>query len=510
MENRTLLKGDTDGPPRTDPLRMFPLHLVRLDEQYRVLYASQSSLDWFGLNPDQQTGKHLCDLIGTDAFTTLQPWLNAALSGTPADYSGALHYPGGGDRTVSIMFVPCYGEGDRVVGVELISCDSTERLATRAQLADETLRSFTIVQNAIDGIITIDARGIIKSFNPASERLLGYEAREVIGQNVSILMPEPDRSTHDDHMRQYQRTGSAKVIGREREVLAQHRNGNLVPIRLAVAEFFLKEQQYFVGFIHDVSEREKALKELTDMQERLAHADRVTAAGELASGLAHEISQPLTAIHATAEACKAMIANASQPDDRLASAMNDIAQQSRRASDIVQELRAFVHKGEPGQLFPHDPNALVINILPLLTAELEQAGIRIQMTPASPRCECLVNRIQIEQVFVNLLRNAIDAMKTNACEGTIEVRSQYRADTDRCEIEVEDQGPGIPSEYVEQIFSPFFTTKGHGLGQGLGICRTIIERHGGKLDARTPNGGGAIFRFTLPAENPGTAEQKNG
>ena len=487
---------------RKDPSRRLPVHIVRMDNQFQLVYASPSALDWFGLSPDQQTGRPIRELIGHEDFAALKPWLDTALSGVHTDYSGGIRYACGGDRQVDIMLVPCHGEGERVVGLELVTFDATERLATRARLADEMLRSHTLVQHATEGLITIDTSGIIRSFNPAAERIFGYEAAEVIGCSAGIFMPHSHQSRPQESIRYFRRALFRHGSSNMREVLALHRDGSLVPVRLAASELFLNQQQHFICFVQDLSEREEVEQELAEMQENLAHADRVTAMGELASGLAHEISQPLTAIQATAEACSAMLASGIQDSARLLKAMNDVAQQSRRAGDIVQELRAFVRKGEPQQLSRHAPLALLPNVLLLLAGELKKANVRVEVNAEGPPCDCRLNRIQIEQVFVNLIRNATEAIKTSADQGVIEVRGRYREDLGCCEVEVEDSGPGILPEDAERIFTPFFTTKGHGLGQGLAICRSIVERHGGTMDVTEGMSGGSVFRFTLPVGDP--------
>ena len=485
----------------------FPILVAQLDTDYRIQFASEGYRVWFGLEPRDQVGRHLGDVIGHEAFTTLKPWFDTALAGTQTTYHGEVPYDHCGKRFIHGIYVPYYSYHGTITGLQIVANDLTEHRAIKKQLADETLRSQTIVQHAIDGIVTIDHNGIIQSFNPAAERLFGYSATEVIGRNVSILMPEPHRSHHDGYIRHYQRTREPRIIGQGREVTACHRNGSTIDIRLGVAEFFLKQEQHFVGFIHDITDRKRAEREAREALENLAHANRITAMGELASGLAHEISQPLTAIQATAEACQSLLEFDGTDTDRLSNAMEQITLQGRRASDIIEELRAFVRKGEPDQLSHHDPEYLISNILPLLSNELERANVAVEVIPETPLCECAVNRIQIEQVLVNLIRNAIDAMSEHDGERRLRVRSRLRSEEGMCEIDIEDTGPGIPPEHTDRLFNPFFTTKSKGMGQGLSICKSIIERHGGKLEVDSLDQGGTVFRFTLPHESQCVTEQ---
>lgn len=487
----------------------FPILMAQLDTGYRIRFASEGYRHWFGVDPQKQIGRHIRDLIGHKAFNTLKPWLDTALSGTQTSYHGEIPYNHCGTRFIHGIYVPHYSYHGAVTGVQLIVNDVTEHQAIRKQLADETLLNQTIIEHAIDGIVTINEDGLIQSFNPAAERLFGYSASEVIGRNVNILMPDMERRRHDGYIRNYQQTRERRIIGLGREVTAQHRDGTPIEIRLAVAEFYLNQEQHFVGFIHDITERKRAEQEAREALEDLAHADRITAMGELASGLAHEISQPLTAIHATAEACHALLESGRSDPGRLADAMEQITIQSRRASDIIQELRSFVRKGQPDQVSHHDPEYLIANVLPLLGTELERANVAVEVIPETPLCHCPVNRIQIEQVLVNLIRNAIDAMNEHDGERKLRVRSRFRPDDGMCEIDIEDTGPGILPEHMDKLFNPFFTTKTQGMGQGLPICKSIIERHGGRLDVEVPDEGGTRFRFTLPHDPEFSTEEMN-
>ena len=478
-----------------------PIIVAQLDDYYRVQFASDGHRAWFGVDPQHQIGRHIREIIGTNAFTRLENRFRTALSGTQTTFHGQVPYAHCGHRFVHSVYTPHALGQEMGTGVQMVVSDLTPYHNLRRQLADETLRSRTIVQHAIDGIVTLNHDGIIQSFNPAAERLFGYTANEAIGNNIAMLMPEPDRHRHDDYIRHYQRTHEPRIIGTGRDVTAMRRDGNPIDIRLAVAEFFLGQEQHFVGFIHDLSSRKRAEREALEARENLAHANRITAMGELAAGLAHEISQPLTAIQVTAEACRSMLKEDNPDPTMLADALEQITVQSQRTGSIVRELRDFVRKGSPGQIGRHDPESLVNNVLPLLSHELERAGVRVVHHHETPLCDCLINRIQIEQVLVNILRNAIEAMEGHDGERLLQIRSRLRPDGQWCEIDIDDSGPGIPPAHMNRLFDPFFTTKTHGMGQGLAICRSIIERHGGSLKVEPLAMGGTRFRILLPREH---------
>ncbi|TVP52452.1 MAG: PAS domain S-box protein [Halomonadaceae bacterium] len=372
----------------------------------------------------------------------------------------------------------------------------------RQQLKDQTLRSQTIVAHAIDGIITINHRGIVESFNPAAERILGYPAEAVVGKNIKMLMPEPIRGHHDGYIRNYQQTGEKKIIGIGREVTGLHRDGHTVELNLAIAELTLEGQQLFVGFLQDISHRKKAEREAHKALTELAHMNRLGSMGELSAGLAHEISQPLTAIHTTAQACLCLIESGQGDSSVLQRPMEQILQQSRRASEIINELRRFLVKERETELTPEQPNQLISNVLLLLAHEIRGADITLKTHLSTPLKPCLLNRTQIEQVLFNLIRNAIDAMHENNGERILSLVTDWNQN--QCIIEIRDNGPGINSEDMNQLFDPFFTTKAHGMGQGLSICRSIMTRHGGQILASNNQHGGAIFRLTLPCQQAST------
>lgn len=482
-----------------ESITALPTIVAQLDDQYRLQFASDGHRDWFGVDPQHQPGCHIREVIGQEAFVRLEPRFSAALSGSQTTYHGEIDYAHCGRRFVHSVYTPHhFGQGMMGDGVQMVVSDLTPYHNIRRQLADETLRSQTIVQHAIDGIITIDQRGIIQSFNPAAERLFGYRAQEAIGHNIAILMPEPDRDLHDGYIRRYQRTHEPRIIGTGRDVIATHRDGSLIEMRLAVAEFFLDREQHFVGFIHDLSSRKRAEREARESRDNLAHANRITAVGELTAGLAHEISQPLTAIQATAQACRSMLISGTPDPTQLADALEQITTQSQRTANIVQELRDFVRKGGPGQLSWHSAESLIDNAIPLLSHELQRAEVNLSCQHEKPLCDCLVNRVQIEQVLVNILRNAIEAMDGSDADRDLRVQSRVSPDGQSCEIDIEDSGPGIPAEHLNRLFDPFFTTKTHGMGQGLAICKSIVEHHGGQLEVDSPETGGALFRIVLP------------
>lgn len=352
----------------------------------------------------------------------------------------------------------------------------------------------SILETIPDAMIVIDAAGAIQSFSAAAERMFGYSEAEVLGENVSALMPSPDRERHDGYMGHYLATGERRVIGIGRVTTARHRDGTTFPIDLHVGEAVIDERRLFTGFIRDLTERQQTEMRLHDLQAELAHVSRVTAMGTLATSIAHELNQPLTAIANYVEASRDLLAD---PDaETLAmvrDALQDCAKQSVRAGQIVRRLRDFIARGETERRV--ESLARVVNeasALALVGAGERGIEVEVRLDPGSDRV--LIDRIQIQQVVLNLVRNAIEAMSDSKVR---QLRITSRAEEGMVRVTIEDSGPGLASHVAERLFEPFISTKTEGMGLGLSICHTIVNGHGGKIWAEPSRLGGTSFHFTL-------------
>ena len=347
-------------------------------------------------------------------------------------------------------------------------------------------------------MVTINAAGVIRSFNPAAERMFGHCADEVVGRNVGCLMPSPDRERHDDYIRRYLRTGERRIIGIGREVLGQRKDGTVFPLELAVCEVRDHGAPVFAGFLRDVSARRRAEERLRELQDELIHVARLSAMGEMASALAHELNQPLTAIINYAQATRRLVGEGGDERQKaLASLLDKIVQQGSRAGQIIHHLRQFIAKGETERTL-EDVNAVIedASALALIGAAGKGISVRRQFQEGLP--PVLMDKVQIHQVITNLLRNSVDAL-ADFGRGEIVIATR-RPDPAQVEIAVADTGPGLAPEIAARLFQPFVTTKPSGMGIGLSICRTIVEAHGGKLSASANPGGGAIFTVSLPVQ----------
>jgi two-component system sensor kinase FixL len=353
-----------------------------------------------------------------------------------------------------------------------------------------------IVETSPDGLITIDERGVVQSFNPAAERMFGYDAQEVIGRNIRHLMPSPYREEHDAYIARYLRTGEKRIIGIGREVLGQRKDGASFPLELAVGEVHAEGRRIFAGFVRDVSARRVAEERLRELQAELVHVSRLSAMGEMASALAHELNQPLTAIINYAQATRRLLGGAG--DERYAALLgllDKTAQQASRAGQIIHRLRQFIAKGETERALA-DINALVEEASALASIGTAGKAIALRRSFASSLPPVLMDKIQIHQVITNLIRNSVDALaEADRREIVISTR---RAGADAVEVRVADTGPGLAPAVAARLFQPFVTTKPGGIGIGLSICRSIVDAHGGKLWASENPGGGTTFHMVLP------------
>ncbi|WP_366556532.1 PAS domain-containing sensor histidine kinase [Aquibaculum sediminis] len=489
------------------------------------------------------------------------------------------------------------------------------------RLREERARLEAVIGTSADAVITIDQKGIVQSFSRVGEKLFGYRASEVIGHNVSMLMPSPDREKHDDYLERYLRTGEKRIIGLGRQVDARRKDGSVFPVHLMVGEVTQAGQRLFTGFIHDMSERvaaeravasernfiaamldtTQALVVVLDQQGRVVRSNaacqrlsgysagelvgrsilelipdantslhgllqsgpfdaqvpnrwegsllrkggevrlvswstaaiqddmgvshylvttgiditenrrsearaqelqhhlyrigRISELGEMASAIAHELNQPMTAVANYVNASRRMLDGVEdEKAERIIGLMNRAVEQTDRAGQIVRRLRQLIGRGQ-SELQPTDLNAVVREAsgLALIGAREEEIEVSFDLQEDLP--PVLADATQLQQIVLNLVRNAVEALQA-VDHRRLLVSTGTSADT--VELSVSDNGPGLDPEVAEQLFMPFVSTKANGMGIGLSICRSILDAHQGQIRAEPVEGGGTRFRVSLP------------
>jgi two-component system, LuxR family, sensor kinase FixL len=377
------------------------------------------------------------------------------------------------------------------------------------QLRKARLRSYKSAQDVLareahlrsildavpDATVVIDEQGIVQSFSAAAERLFGYGQPDVLGRNVSMLMPPPYRDEHDRYIARYLATGEKRIIGIDRVVTGERRDGSTFPMKLEVGEMQSGDRRYFTGFIRDLTERQETEHQLHELQTELARLSRLTALGEMASTLAHEINQPLSAITNYLQGCTRLLEPVDHPNvPKIREALGETTKQTLRAGHIIRQLREFVSRGETEKR-PENINKLIEEASALALVGAKEAGVKTLFRFDSEISPVLVEKVQIQQVLLNLMRNAIEAMQDSERKELVVATTAKHKEI--VEVSVSDTGSGLSGEIADRLFQPFVTTKPAGMGVGLSISKRIVEAHGGKMWAEPNPGGGTVFRFTL-------------
>lgn len=368
--------------------------------------------------------------------------------------------------------------------------------ATKTTLQRREVHLQSVLDTVPDATIVIDPDGTMTSFNRAAVRQFGYEPEEAIGKNVNMLMPAPYREQHDGYLHRYLTTGEKRIIGIDRVVVGRRKDGSTFPMRLAVGETRTDGKISFTGIIRDLTERQESEARLNAAQGELARLSRLNELGEMASTLAHELNQPLAAIANYVQGCIRLLSQLSDSNvEMMRGALQETAKQALRAGDIIRHLREFTTRGATDKA-PEDIQRLVEEAGALALVGSRERGVKTEFDFADGQASVLVDRVQIQQVLTNLMRNAIEAMRETPRRELV-VRTSD-SDGRSIRVEVSDTGPGISDDIAERLFQPFVTSKAGGMGIGLSISRRIIQSHGGDLTYHRNDTGGATFGFTLP------------
>jgi two-component system sensor kinase FixL len=362
-------------------------------------------------------------------------------------------------------------------------------------LRENTTGCQVLLDTLPDDLIIINDQGIVLSINTVAEKQFGYQADDVVGQNVAILMSKPHRNQRDSYLGRNRLTGERRISGIGRVALGSTADGSTFPIELRVGECRTSEDRLLAGCIRDLTERPRERNRLQELQEELLRASRLGVIGELASGLAHELNQPLTAIISYVGACVRLLEREDGDRRPLRQVMNRAIGQANRARQILRSLRKFLSKSKTKHAI-EGVNNVIEDAIALAGVGAHDEGIHVhrELSPNLP--DVLIDRIQIQQVIVNLVRNAREAL-ADVERGEISVTTRRSSDK-MIKVPVANDGWGLSEDLSNRLFHPFATTREDGMSLGLTISRSIIEAHGGRLTV-TPNpSGGVTFQFDLP------------
>jgi two-component system sensor kinase FixL len=380
---------------------------------------------------------------------------------------------------ISLTVSPIEDSAGQIVGACAIARDITQRKLVEQALSGSEARWRAIIESAVDGIVVIDARGRVEAFNRAAERLFGYAAREVVGQNVNVLMPAPYHDEHDGYIARYLATGVQKIIGIGREVTGMRKDGSTFPIHLSVGEVSIEGEPKFTGILHDLTER-------VQLETRLREQSALTRLGEMAAVVAHEVKNPLTGIRGAIQ----VIGSRLPAGSKDVQVVGDIVARIDALNDLMKDLLLFARPPQP-RLAPVDVIALLKTVADLVRQDPALHDLRMEVTGEAP---LLIADAELLKIVVqNLLINGAHAM-----QGHGPIRISVTADDGVCQITVADAGPGIAPEVRAKLFTPFFTTKARGTGLGLSTAKRLVEAHGGTLAIECPPTGGTSATIRLP------------
>jgi PAS domain S-box-containing protein len=468
------------------------------DRQSRYLYANKQFKKAFHISGEIK-GKTDNELFSAEQAAAFQAVDRQVLrTGLLMKFEDLALYEDGHHTRIVQKFPLFNAEGEiYAIGGAVTDITDRKREESALRYSEENYR--LVVETAPDAVISIDESGAILFANPATVRIFGYDPTELIGKPLTVLMPEFLRKLHEKGFSRYLATGQRHINWQGTELTALRKNGQEFPVEISFGELSRDGHKVFTGFIRDISERKQAQQALQMTQMELARVSRLTTMGELAASIAHEVNQPLTAVTNNSSACLRLLAADNLKPEVLHRALEEIVADGNRASAVVARIRGFIKK-EPAEKNRLDINDVIQEVLALAEREFYENRVRLerQLTKALPLV--LADRVQMQQVLLNLIMNGIEAMiPVTDQPRSLWVESRVDESGDIL-VAVRDSGTGLGSG-ADRVFTPFFTTKANGMGMGLSISRSLVENHGGRLWAMPNFPIGAVFSFTLPVSS---------
>ena len=446
--------------------------------------VASASMRWTDLTPEEWRARDELAVADLKATGTMQPYQKEYFrkdgSRVPVLVGAALFEEGGDD---GVAFALDLSEQKRAE-------DAFRRVEEQAR---------AIVDSALDAVVVMNAEGIITEWNKQAEETFGWTRPEALSRRMSeTIIPAQYRLSHERGLQHFFKSGQGPVLNRRIEITALRRDGTEFPVELTITPLKSGDTWTFSSFIRDITARRQAEEDLRNAQAELAHVNRVMTMGELAASIAHEVNQPLAAIIASGDSCTAWLANEPPNLDKARGAASRIVQAATQASDIVRRIRALFRK-TTSITTPLEINEVITETVSLIDGEVQRKGVSLNTELAANLPVVLGDRIQLQQVILNLAINGTEAMAAVEDQHRRMMIQSALTEAGEVLVSVADFGPGIDPQQTAQLFAPFFTTKPEGIGMGLSISRTIIEAHGGRLWAVANQPRGAVFHFALPA-----------
>jgi PAS domain S-box-containing protein len=446
--------------------------------------VASAGLRWTDLTPEEWRARDELAVADLKATGTMQP------------YQKEYFRKDGSRVPVLVGAAPLEDGGNDGVAFAL---DLSEQKRAEEALRRVEEQARAIVDSALDAVVVMNAEGIITEWNKQAEETFGWTRPEALGRRMSeTIIPAQYRLSHERGLEQFFKTGQGPVLNRRIEITAFRRDGTEFPVELSITPQKSDNTWTFSAFIRDITARKQAQEDLRNAHAELAHVNRVMTMGELAASIAHEVNQPLAAVIASGDSCKAWLANEPPNLEKALAAADRIVQAAAQASDIVRRIRALFKK-TTSITTPLEINEVITETVSLVGGEVQRKGVSLNTELAANLPAALGDRIQLQQVILNLAINATEAMTGFEDQPRRLVIQSKLAESGEILVSVADSGPGIDPQQTAQLFAPFFTTKPDGIGMGLSISRSIIEAHGGRLWAIANQPRGAVFHFALPA-----------
>ena len=482
-----------------------PGMVCTMDATGQIETVNRHALDYFGKTLEEMKGLGTNGIVHPDDLPRVaEAFTHSITSETPFDVEVRFRRADGIFRWFRDRALPVRDTDGRIATWNFLITDIDDWKRAENELKRSEARHRVMVETASDAVVSIDESGVIILANPAAGRIFGYDPEELVGKPLTTLMSGAMRRFHETGFNRYLASGVRHLNWQGTEVTALRASGEEFPAEVSFGEMVVDGRKVFTGFIRDISEKRRSEQALRDTQAELARMMRVMTIGQLTASIAHEVNQPLSGIVTNASTCLRMLkSDPPNINGALETAQRTI-RDGNRASEVIARLRTLFSK-KPIEAETLDLNDAAREIITLLSGELKRNNVILKQQLSDHLPSFNGDRVQIQQVILNLLRNASDAM-SGIEDRPRQIVLKTELEGDHVRLSVQDSGVGFPPELADRMFESFYTTKTDGMGVGLSISRSIIEANNGRLWATMNDGPGATFAFSIPCDQGSHAQ----